>query len=145
MTVNRSHDTSTETATATNSRVTTLLHQVPPKMPDGAEVMTATVEVPPGDPGTPPHRHSGPVFGYVLEGEIVFELEGEPERIIRAGEAFWEPGGDVIHYQGANNLADVWSRFVVVMIGAPGEPMLTLVDRAELDARRHRRAPRPAV
>jgi quercetin dioxygenase-like cupin family protein len=145
MTVNRSHDTSTATVTATNSRVTTLLHQVPPNIPDGAEVMTATVEVPPGDPGTLPHRHSGPVFGYVLEGEIVFELEGEPERIIRAGEAFWEPGGDVIHYQAANNLADVWSRFVVVMIGAPGEPMLTLVDRAELDARRHRRAPRPAA
>jgi uncharacterized cupin superfamily protein len=125
--------------------VTTLLHQVPPNIPEGAEVMTATVEVPPGDPGTPPHRHSGPVFGYVLEGEIVFELEGEPERIIRAGEAFWEPGGDVIHYQAANNLADVSSRFVAVMIGAPGEPMLTLVDRAELDARRHRRAPRPAT
>ncbi|MFY9805824.1 MAG: cupin domain-containing protein [Pseudonocardiaceae bacterium] len=138
MTVNRSDDPST----ATNSRLTTLLHQVPPNIPDGAEVMTATVEVPPGDPGTPPHRHSGPVFGYVLEGEIVFELEGEPERIIRGGEAFWEPGGDVIHYQAANNLADVWSRFVVVMLGAPGEPMLTLVDPDELDARRHRRAPR---
>lgn len=51
----------------------------------------------------------------------MFELEGEAERIIRAGEAFWEPGGDVIHYQAANNLADVWSRFVVVMIGAPDE------------------------
>jgi hypothetical protein len=31
------------------------------------------------------------------------------------------------------------------MIGAPGEPMLTLVDRAELNARRHRRALRPAA
>jgi hypothetical protein len=51
----------------------------------------------------------------------------------------------VIHYQAANNLADVWSRFVAVMIGAPGEPMLTLVDRAELDARRYRRAPHAAT
>jgi quercetin dioxygenase-like cupin family protein len=112
-------------------------------MPDSAEVMTATIELPPGDPGTPPHRHSGPVFGYMLEGEMVFELEGEPERVIRAGEPFWEPGGDVIHYQAANNLPDAWSRFVVVMMGAPGEPMLTLVTRAELVARQHRRAPRP--
>ncbi|MEU6264106.1 hypothetical protein [Saccharopolyspora shandongensis] len=28
-----------------------------------------TIELPPGDPGTPPHRNSGPVFGYMLEGE----------------------------------------------------------------------------
>lgn len=48
------------------------------------------IELPPGDPGTPPHRHSGPVFGYMLEDEMEFELEGEPERVIRAGEAFWE-------------------------------------------------------
>ena len=27
---------------------------------------------------TPPHRHSGPVFGYMLEGEMIFELEGRP-------------------------------------------------------------------
>lgn len=30
---------------------------------------------------------------------MLFELEGEPERVIKAGETFWEPGGDVIHYQ----------------------------------------------
>jgi quercetin dioxygenase-like cupin family protein len=117
-----------------------LLQQVPPAIPQPAEVMTVLVELPPGDPGTPPHRHCGPVFGYMLAGEMIFELEGEPARVVKAGEAFWEPGGDVIHYQAANNLADSWSRFVVVMMGVPGEPMLTLVSEAELAARRHRRA-----
>lgn len=122
-----------------------LLQVTPPFIPDGAEAMTMTIELPPGDPGTPPHRHTGPVFGYLIEGELVFELEGEPERVIRAGEAFWEPGGDVIHYQAGNNLADGWTRFAVVMLGVPGEPMLTLVDEAELRARRALRAPRPAA
>jgi quercetin dioxygenase-like cupin family protein len=122
--------------------VSTLFHGQLPPIPDEAEVMTALVELPPGSPGTPPHRHSGPVYGYVLEGEIVFELEGEPERIVRAGEAFWEPGGDVVHYQDGNNLSDVWSRFVVVMMGVPGRPMLTIVDPVELAERRHLRAPR---
>jgi quercetin dioxygenase-like cupin family protein len=120
------------------------LTQQPPFIPDSAEVMVVTIELSPGTPGTPPHRHSGPVFGYMLEGEMIFELEGEPERVIRAGEAFWEPGGDVIHYQAANNLSDAWSRFVVTMIGVPGEPMLTLVSDDELAERRDRRAPRPA-
>ncbi|MDP9841673.1 cupin domain-containing protein [Streptosporangium lutulentum] len=126
-----------------NTALTVLFHGTPPKLPEAAEVMTALIELPPGDPGSPPHRHSGPVYGYMLEGEMIFELEGEPERVIREGEAFWEPGGDVIHYQAANNLSGTWSRFVVVMIGAPDEPMLTYVDDVELAARRDRRAPRP--
>ena len=124
----------------TNTVLTMLLEQPVAALPEPAEVMTATVELPPGDPGTPPHRHSGPVFGYLLEGEMLFELEGEPPRVIKAGEAFWEPGGDVIHYQAANHLADAWTRFVVVMVGVPGQPMLTLVGADELAARRHRRA-----
>ncbi|WP_326946954.1 cupin domain-containing protein [Amycolatopsis sp. NBC_01307] len=118
----------------TNSVLTMLASQAP-SIPDGAHVMTATIELPPGDAGTPPHRHSGPVFGYMLEGEMVFELEGEPERVIKAGEAFWEPGGDVIHYQAANHLADRWSRFVVVMLCAPGQEMLTFVSAEELAGR----------
>ena len=125
------------------SALTMLLAQQPPAIPSPAEVMIATVELPPGDPGTPPHRHSGPVFGYMLEGEMIFELEGEPARVIRAGEAFWEPGGDVIHYQAANHLGDAWSRFVVAMIGIAGEPMLALVSAQEFEQRRSRRAPAP--
>ncbi|GII42493.1 cupin domain-containing protein [Planotetraspora phitsanulokensis] len=126
-----------------NSALTLLLQGTPPTLPDPAHEMTVLIELPPGDPGSPPHRHSGPVYGYMLEGEMIFELEGEPERVIRAGEAFWEPGGDVIHYQAANNLPDTWSRFVVVMFCVPDEPMLTYVNDAELAARRDRRAPRP--
>jgi quercetin dioxygenase-like cupin family protein len=124
------------------SSLTVLLEQQISAAPSPAAVMTATIVLPPGDPGTPPHRHSGPVFGYMLEGEMTFELEGESERVIRAGEAFWEPGGDVIHYQAANHLPNAWSRFVVVMIGIPGEPMLTIVPADELARRRDRRAPR---
>lgn len=56
---------------------------------------------------------------------MLFELEGEPERVIRAGEGFWEPGGDVIHYQDGNNRKDTWSRFVVTMMCVPGKPMLS--------------------
>jgi hypothetical protein len=29
-------------------------------------------------------------------------LEGEPVRVISVGDAFWEPDGDVIHYQDGN-------------------------------------------
>jgi quercetin dioxygenase-like cupin family protein len=121
----------------------TILQEVrPPSIPEEFHVMTVLIEFPPGDPGTPPHRHSGPCFGYMLEGEMRFELEGESERVIRAGETFWEPGGDVIHYQDGNNRTDSRSRFLVTMMCVPGQPMLTLVDDEELAQREHLRAPR---
>ena len=114
----------------------------PPFIPENAEAMTVVISYPPGNPGAPPHRHpGGPAFGYMLQGEMLFELEGQPPRVIRAGEAFWEPGGDVIHYSDGNNRDDAESRFVVTMLCAPGKPMLTLVDEEELAARAHLRVP----
>lgn len=127
---------------AWRSAVTVLQETEPPFIPAGAHAMTIIVEFPPGDPGTPPHRHSGPCLGYVLDGEMVFELEGQPPRVLRAGEAFFEPGGDVIHYQDGNNRDDIPVRFTVSMLCKPGTPMLTLVDEEELVQRKNRRAPR---
>ena len=115
--------------------LTVLQEAKPPFVPEGAHAMTIVIEYPPGDPGTPPHRHPGPAFGYVLEGEMVFELEGEPPRVVRAGEAFWEPGGDVIHYQDGNNRDDVPVRFTVTMLCEPGKPMVDLVAEDELQAK----------
>src|SRR5258705_12120531 len=122
--------------------ITTIQTVTPPFIPSDAEVMTSIIEWPPGSAGAPPHRHpGGPSFGYVLEGEMLFELEGEAPRVIRAGEAFWEPGGDVIHYSDGNNRDDIKVRFVVTMLCAPGQPMLTLVSEEELAARSHLRVP----
>ncbi|MET9290947.1 cupin domain-containing protein [Streptomyces sp. NPDC003077] len=129
---------------AWKTALTVLQEVTPPAIPEGGHVMTVQVAYPPGDPGAPPHRHSGPAFGYVLEGEMRFELEGEPERIVRAGETFWEPGGDVIHYQDGNARTDTPVRFLVTMVCVPGQPMLVLVDDDELKQRAHLRAPRPS-
>ncbi|MEV4109338.1 cupin domain-containing protein [Nonomuraea sp. NPDC049695] len=131
-------------STAWQTALTVLQEAQPPFIPEGAHAMTVVIEYPPGDPGAPPHRHPGPAFGVVLEGEMLMELEGEPERVIRAGEAFWEPGGDVIHYQDGNNRDDVPVRFTVTMLCEPGKPMFTLVEEAELTQRKDRRAPRPS-
>jgi quercetin dioxygenase-like cupin family protein len=120
-----------------------LLHQDPTIAP-GSGAMVATVTVPPGDAGSGPHRHSGPVFGFVLEGEILFELEGQEPYPIKAGEAFWEPGFDVVHYQAANLRDDIASRFVVFMLCAPDVPMMTYLDADELAAREHLRHPASA-
>lgn len=124
------------------SALTVLQTVTPPAIPTDAHVMTVEIEWPAGSPGTPPHRHpGGPAFGYVVEGEMLFELEGQAPRVVKAGEAFWEPGGDVIHYSDANNRADAVLRFVVTMMCTPGEPMLVLVEEEELRQRAGGRVP----
>lgn len=123
--------------------MTVIQSVTPPIIPQGVDAMTAIIEWGPGDAGAPPHRHpGGPCFGYVLEGEMLFELEGEAPRVIKAGEAFWEPGGDVIHYSDGNNRDDIPLRFLVTMLCRPGIDMFVLVDEAELEGRKDRRIPR---
>ena len=39
------------------------------------------------------HRHTGPVLAYVLEGKVRFGVDHGAERIIAAGETFFEPTG----------------------------------------------------
>jgi quercetin dioxygenase-like cupin family protein len=124
-----------------NVKVTDFLCVTPPAIPEGSHAMSQLVELPPADAGLGPHRHSGPVFGYVLEGRIFFELEGEEPREIVAGEAFWEPGGDVVHYQVANLESDNWSRFFAVCICAPDVDMITMLSPEEIMARDHLRHP----
>jgi quercetin dioxygenase-like cupin family protein len=131
----------TPRSNAWESGITVVQEVEPPFIPAGAHATTIVIEYPPGHPGSPPHRHSGPIFGYVLEGEMVFELEGESPRVVRAGEAFWEPGGDVIAYQDGNNRDDIPVRFACINLSEPGKPRITLVDEEELALRKNRRAP----
>jgi quercetin dioxygenase-like cupin family protein len=124
-----------------------LVSTLPPaevRIPAAAEARTIRVTLPPGDPGAPPHRHPGPLFGYVTQGEILFELEGQPPRVLKVGDAVFEPGGDVIHIQGANNLPDAQSQLVVIMFAPPGSPVLTIVSAEELAERRHLRVAAPS-
>jgi hypothetical protein len=45
-----------------------------PLIPDDAHVMTVLINHPPGAPGYPPHRlPGGPAFGYMIDGEMLFE------------------------------------------------------------------------
>src|SRR5262249_38897840 len=54
---------------------------------DGKEAMATVVEVTiePGQAGLP-HRHPGPGFGYVLEGEYELGIDDQPTKMLKAGE-----------------------------------------------------------
>ena len=61
---------------------------------DGKEAKATVVEVTlePGQAGEP-HRHPGPVIGYVLEGEYELGIDDHPSKVFKAGETFYEPTG----------------------------------------------------
>ena len=63
---------------------------------DGKDASATVVEVV-FEPGQEdhPHRHAGPVFGYVLEGEYEHAIDDQPVKIYKAGETFYEPSGCV--------------------------------------------------
>lgn len=56
---------------------------------NGKAARASTVEVT-FEPGasSSPHRHPGPVFGYVIEGEFEFRIEGKPKQTLKAGKWF---------------------------------------------------------
>src|SRR5262249_41453350 len=39
------------------------------------------------------HRHPGPAFGYILEGEYEWAIDDNKPKIFKAGETFYEPTG----------------------------------------------------
>jgi quercetin dioxygenase-like cupin family protein len=57
-----------------------------------ASVTVVEVTFEPGQNDTP-HRHAGPVFGYVLEGEYEHAIDDNPVKIYKAGDTFYEPTG----------------------------------------------------
>jgi quercetin dioxygenase-like cupin family protein len=61
---------------------------------DGQEAKVTVVEVTigPGQEGLA-HRHPGPGFVYVLEGEYELGIDDEPTQKFKAGETFYEPTG----------------------------------------------------
>lgn len=70
-----------------------------------------------------PQQHAGFVLGYVLEGEVRFQLRGEPERIVRTGEMFYEPPGSV--HQVSGNASKTRSARLLAIIIAGGDGPLT--------------------
>jgi quercetin dioxygenase-like cupin family protein len=83
---------------------------------DGKEAKVAMVQVTiaAGQDGAP-HRHPGPVFGYVLEGEYELGIDDQPTKIVKQGETFYEPTG-CLHRVSKNPSAKGTTRVLAVVV-----------------------------
>jgi len=67
------------------------------------------------------HTHPGPESGYVLEGEMVLLIDGQPDKLIKAGESYQVPPGAVHDGKSGPKGAKVVATYVV----EKGKPLAT--------------------
>jgi quercetin dioxygenase-like cupin family protein len=91
----------------------------------GKEGRVIEVSYPPGAQDMV-HRHDAHAFVYVLEGQIIMQLKGQPAVTLKAGQAFYEGPTDV-HVVGRNASKTEPARFVVVLLKGKGAPIFTPV------------------
>ena len=91
----------------------------------GKEARIIEVSYPPGAQDVV-HRHDAHAMVYVLEGEIIMQLKGQPAVTLKAGQTFYEGPADV-HVVGRNASTTQPARFVVVLLKGKGAPILTPV------------------
>ena len=85
----------------------------------GREAVVARVEVAPGSRAGR-HTHPGDEISYILEGEAELIVEGQPTRVVKAGESFVVPAG-VVH--DAHNAGDKPIKLVGVYVVEKGKPL----------------------
>ncbi|MCI0533859.1 MAG: cupin domain-containing protein [Verrucomicrobiales bacterium] len=71
------------------------------------------------------HRHAGPVFGYVLEGEYEHAIDDEPVRTYKAGDTFYEPSG-CVHRVARNPSGKSKTRLLAVILHSRDAKEVTL-------------------
>jgi len=105
---------------ATTTRKAVFQQDLPQVAMDGWQVTAVELTIPPGA-GSQKHRHPGFVLGYVLEGELKFQVEGQPETVIPAGQMFYEPPGSV-HAVSASASPTKPVRFLAMVLAEKGKP-----------------------
>ena len=91
---------------------------------EGWDVVLVELNIPPGrtSPG-PGHRHPGPVLGYIVEGQMRFAINNEPEQVLPVGKTFFEPPG-AVHSTNGSARSDGPTRAVVFMLVPKGSPLV---------------------
>jgi quercetin dioxygenase-like cupin family protein len=89
----------------------------------GREVIQVRVEF---DPGyvSPRHTHPGEEIIYVLEGTLVYEIEGQPTATVRPGDVLFVPAG-AAHL--AKNVGSGTGAELATYVVEKGKPLITLV------------------
>ena len=98
-----------------------------PNLP-GKRLISLIVDYPPGE-SSAAHRHAGSAFiyAYVLSGAIRSQVDGEPARVYRPGESWFESPG--AHHQVSANVSNTEpARLLAIFIVDAADEQLTIPD-----------------
>ena len=90
----------------------------------GREALQVIVEIAPGT-ASPRHTHPGEEIIYVLEGTLVYEVEGKPPVTLKAGDVLFIPAGTV---HAARNVGTGRGAELATYIVEKGKPLITVVE-----------------
>jgi quercetin dioxygenase-like cupin family protein len=102
-----------------------LTQDLPPVSLDGWKMAALEITYAPGEVDRA-HRHIGFVFGYVLDGELRFKVDGGEETIYHAGQMFYEKPGSV-HRVSANASTTKPCRFLAMIFVDKTKPLTEAV------------------
>ena len=98
--------------------IQTLMQESLAEMPN-PEVTVLTLTVAPGG-SSQPHKHTGPVFAYLLEGEIENQVDPDPPRRYKPGDYFYEPPMHV--HRALRNLSSTKpAKLLIFQVGEKGK------------------------
>lgn len=86
---------------------------------EGKQGVVIAVEYAPGA-SDEKHYHPGQLFTYVLEGSVVWEVEGQPPVTLKAGDTFYDPPKRVHNHRNASTSAP--AKFLVFFVEEKGQP-----------------------
>ena len=101
--------------------ITEVFRQPHPELAD-REILVKRIELEPGA-AAPAHVHPGMVTGYVLAGELEFQLRGGPLQHFKAGATFFEPPGS--HHLVAKNPGATKTTIIAFVVNPKGAPLST--------------------
>ena len=90
----------------------------------GYSLQTSVAELAPSAVDTVDHRHGAEVFGYVLEGSIVTQVDGGPLTTYTAGQMFYESRG-MLHGHFENPSRTSRARVLILFLIKEGRPGYT--------------------
>jgi quercetin dioxygenase-like cupin family protein len=96
---------------------TVLLDVRLPKVKEASRVEIREVKIWPGHP-VGLHVHNGPVVGTILEGSVIYQVEGQEPSVLRPGDVFYEREGERIARFDAQ---DERVRFLAYFVLSPGQ------------------------
>jgi quercetin dioxygenase-like cupin family protein len=103
--------------TDTGERVTTVLDF---PFRDGLTVQAARVDYAPGGFTQGTHRHPPGAYVYVMEGSVLFGIDGKEPFALKAGESYHEPPG-ALHSVSRNPSDDVPASLIAFFVLSEGQ------------------------